>query len=52
MNASIRENILFGNPYNEEKYKKILSACALTSDLKILKGVDLTEIGEKGYLSL
>jgi ABC-type multidrug transport system fused ATPase/permease subunit len=52
MNASIRENILFGNPYNEEKYKKIISACALTSDLRTLKGGDLTEIGEKGYIFL
>ncbi|XP_038591350.1 canalicular multispecific organic anion transporter 2 isoform X1 [Micropterus salmoides] len=47
-NATLRDNILFGNPYNEQKYRRVLEACALTLDLEVLPGGDMTEIGEKG----
>ncbi|XP_072229952.1 ATP-binding cassette sub-family C member 3 isoform X2 [Leuresthes tenuis] len=47
-NATLRDNILFGNAYNEQKYRCVLDACALTPDLEVLPGGDLTEIGEKG----
>ncbi|KAI5627349.1 canalicular multispecific organic anion transporter 2 isoform X3 [Silurus asotus] len=47
-NATLRDNILFGKPYVEEKYRRVLDACALTPDLEVLPGGDLTEIGEKG----
>ncbi|KDR71589.1 hypothetical protein GALMADRAFT_792794 [Galerina marginata CBS 339.88] len=47
-NASIRDNILFNLPYNRDRYKKTLEACALLSDLEILEDGDLTEIGERG----
>ncbi|XP_030629091.1 canalicular multispecific organic anion transporter 2 [Chanos chanos] len=47
-NATLRDNILFGKPYDERKYRCILEACALTPDLEVLPGGDLTEIGEKG----
>ncbi|XP_035260765.1 canalicular multispecific organic anion transporter 2 isoform X2 [Anguilla anguilla] len=47
-NATLRDNILFGNPYNEQKYRCVLDACALTPDLEVLPGGDQTEIGEKG----
>lgn len=46
--ASIRDNILFGLPYNAERYKKALIQCALIKDLVILPDGDRTEIGEKG----
>lgn len=46
--ASIRENILFGLPFDEERYKKTLYQCALIKDLTILPDGDRTEIGEKG----
>ena len=48
MNASVRDNILFGLPYDEEKYKKVLQICELEADLSILPGGDQTEIGERG----
>lgn len=35
-NLSLRDNILFGMPYDEEKYKAVIHACALELDLKIL----------------
>lgn len=47
-NASLRDNILFGKPFDKERYKKIIEACALKTDLEILPGGDQTEIGEKG----
>ncbi|CAK6976427.1 ATP-binding cassette sub-family C member 3 [Scomber scombrus] len=47
-NATLRDNILFGKSYNEQKYRCVLEACALTPDLEVLPGGDMTEIGEKG----
>ncbi|KAJ2724130.1 hypothetical protein GGI07_002165 [Coemansia sp. Benny D115] len=47
-NATIRENILFGQPYNQERYEEVLRACALKPDLRILTAGDKTEIGERG----
>lgn len=34
--------------YNKRLYRKVLKACALIDDLKVLPGGDKTEIGEKG----
>ena len=47
-NNTVQNNILFYQPYDAEKYKKILSLCELNQDLNSLAGGDLTEIGEKG----
>eukprot|EP01125_Pyxidicula_operculata_P021279 TRINITY_DN812_c2_g1_i1.p1 TRINITY_DN812_c2_g1~~TRINITY_DN812_c2_g1_i1.p1 ORF type:complete len:1539 (-),score=311.37 TRINITY_DN812_c2_g1_i1:20-4636(-) len=48
MNETVRNNILFGDVYNEEKYKSVIKACELTKDFQILTAGDETEIGEKG----
>jgi ATP-binding cassette, subfamily C (CFTR/MRP), member 1 len=47
-NATLKDNILFGNAFNEQQYNKVVEACALTQDLAMLPGGDQTEIGEKG----
>uniref|UniRef100_A0A0G4EZM3 Uncharacterized protein n=1 Tax=Chromera velia CCMP2878 TaxID=1169474 RepID=A0A0G4EZM3_9ALVE len=47
-NASVRNNILFGKPYDAQFYAHVLDVCALTTDLAILPAGDATEIGEKG----
>ena len=47
-NKTIRDNILFGLPLHEHRYNRAIEACQLAADLEILKGGDLTEIGEKG----
>ncbi|KAJ1895023.1 hypothetical protein LPJ81_005048, partial [Coemansia sp. IMI 209127] len=47
-NATIRENILFGEAYNRERYEEVLRVCALKPDLRILVAGDMTEIGERG----
>ena len=47
-NATLRDNILFGQPYNKARYNQAIYVSALDSDLKILPAGDGTEIGEKG----
>lgn len=48
LNKTVRDNILFGLPYDEDKYNKVIDACCLRHDLKILEDGDMTEIGERG----
>jgi len=48
LNASIRDNILFGQIYDKKRYAKVLQACQLTHDLEVLDDGDLTIIGERG----
>ena len=43
-NATLRENILFGDPYDEEMYQKAVNACSLDQDLEILPQGDQTEV--------
>lgn len=47
-NSSLRDNILFGQSFDPQKYQRILEACELLPDLTILPNGDKTEIGEKG----
>ena len=47
-NASIKENVIFNSPWDQTRYERVLEACSLMSDLKILEDGDETEIGEKG----
>jgi ABC-type multidrug transport system fused ATPase/permease subunit len=46
--GTVRENILFGKPYDEAYYHKVIHACALETDLKIMENGDQTWIGERG----
>lgn len=48
MNATVKENILFGFKEDPDFYVKVLDACALTKDLDVLPNGDLTQVGEKG----
>eukprot|EP00904_Undaria_pinnatifida_P009922 jgi/Undpi1/605/HiC_scaffold_10.g04069.m1 len=47
-NDSVRNNILFGKPYDEAKYQQVLAVCRLQRDLELLENGDMTEIGEQG----
>jgi ABC-type multidrug transport system fused ATPase/permease subunit len=47
-NATIKDNVLFGLPYDAVRYEKVLNACALTKDLKMFEDGDLTEVGAQG----
>ncbi|KAF8468986.1 P-loop containing nucleoside triphosphate hydrolase protein [Kalaharituber pfeilii] len=48
VNDTIKANILFAGPYNEQRYREVLVACSLERDLEILDNGDETEVGEKG----
>lgn len=45
---SIRDNILFSSPYHEQRYKRVLEACALVPDLANFAHGDLSFVGENG----
>ncbi|KAL1466255.1 hypothetical protein MTO96_042863, partial [Rhipicephalus appendiculatus] len=47
-NATVRDNITFQRKMERDRYNRTLEQCALQSDLNVLPGGDLTEIGEKG----
>ena len=47
LNATVRENIQFGQQVPHQYYDRVIEACVLTQDLNILPHGDLTEIGEK-----
>jgi ATP-binding cassette subfamily C (CFTR/MRP) protein 4 len=46
--GSIKDNILFGRPLDEELYQKVVRAARIELDLKELAKGDETEVGEKG----
>ncbi|CAG2110175.1 unnamed protein product [Medioppia subpectinata] len=46
--SSVRDNILFGSEYNEEKYNKVVHVCALDRDFKLFPFGDKTLCGERG----
>lgn len=48
MNASVRENIVFGYKWDPAFYERTIKACALTEDLERLVDGDQTEVGERG----
>ncbi|KAJ1719698.1 Canalicular multispecific organic anion transporter 1 [Coemansia biformis] len=48
MNATFRDNVLFGNDYDERRYLQTLEACALSEDVKQLPSGDMCEIGHRG----
>ncbi|KAH9986083.1 hypothetical protein BJV74DRAFT_845474 [Russula compacta] len=47
-NETIRDNIVFGAPYDEERYQKVIYQCGLLRDLTLFDAGDNTEVGEKG----
>lgn len=47
-NSTIRENVIFNNPYNKSWYEQVIDVCCMDSDLEILPAGDQTEIGERG----
>ncbi|KAL8900190.1 MAG: hypothetical protein Q9192_001194 [Flavoplaca navasiana] len=48
MNASVKENIVFGHRWDPHFYDRTVNACALTDDFKTLPDGDRTEVGERG----
>ncbi|KUI60006.1 ATP-dependent bile acid permease [Cytospora mali] len=46
--GTVRENIIFGFPFVESRYQKVLQACSLEKDVELLIDGDETEVGPKG----
>ncbi|XP_058815986.1 ATP-binding cassette sub-family C member Sur [Topomyia yanbarensis] len=48
LNATVRDNILFGEPYRPKRFERVLKVCALKPDIELMPNGDLSEIGERG----
>ena len=48
MNATVRDNIVFGHRWDPHFYERTVNACALAEDFKTLPDGDQTEVGERG----
>jgi ATP-binding cassette, subfamily C (CFTR/MRP), member 1 len=48
LNATVKDNILLGSPYDEKRFEETIRASCLAADIAILPGGVDTEIGEKG----
>ncbi|PVH98980.1 P-loop containing nucleoside triphosphate hydrolase protein [Periconia macrospinosa] len=46
--GTFRDNILFGLPFIEDRYKKVLKACALEEDLSVHPSGDQMQLGVNG----
>ncbi|KAK9676888.1 hypothetical protein RND81_11G107900 [Saponaria officinalis] len=46
--GTVRENILYGKPMDEERYKTAIKSTALDKDIASFSHGDLTEIGQRG----
>lgn len=49
--ASVRQNILFGQEFDRERYSAVIKSCALKRDFEQFENGDRTIVGEKGTLS-
>lgn len=48
MKATIRDNIIFGEPFRPRRYEKVLFSCCLKQDIELMPDGDMTEIGTNG----
>ena len=48
LNGTVRDNIIFYNELDIERYKKVLEICQLISELSQLPGGEMTEISSNG----
>ncbi|KAM6980550.1 ATP-binding cassette sub-family C member 12 [Aplochiton taeniatus] len=46
--GTVQDNILMGEPMDDNRYQNVITACSLKPDLAILPYGDKTEIGERG----
>lgn len=47
-NLSLKDNILFGQSYDEKWYARVVESCQLVDDIKQMPEGDKTEVGERG----
>ncbi|XP_077300828.1 ATP-binding cassette sub-family C member 4-like [Arctopsyche grandis] len=46
--ATVKNNILFGQPYNHKRYREVVRVCALEKDFQQFPRGDQTLVGERG----
>ncbi|KAJ6642102.1 ATP-binding cassette subfamily C member 4 [Pseudolycoriella hygida] len=46
--ASVKQNIVFCNPFDENRYNRIIRSCALDVDIQSFEGGDKMLIGDRG----
>ncbi|RXG69973.1 Multidrug resistance-associated protein 4 [Armadillidium vulgare] len=47
-NGTVKDNILFGQPYHAKRYSEIIKVCALERDMELFPEGDMTQVGERG----
>ncbi|KAK6538574.1 hypothetical protein TWF694_010153 [Orbilia ellipsospora] len=47
-NATFKDNILFGLPFDEARYNEVIRVCSLKKDIEMMEDGDQTAIGEQG----
>jgi ATP-binding cassette subfamily C (CFTR/MRP) protein 1 len=47
-NGTIRDNILFGLPYDEKRYNQTVFSCAMVRDFEIMPNGDMTVLSDRG----
>ncbi|KAL0059429.1 hypothetical protein AAF712_013819 [Marasmius tenuissimus] len=47
-NTTLKQNVLFGQKEDDERFRDVIRACSLEHDLDVLPDREETEIGEKG----
>ena len=48
--GTIRENILFGKVYDQERFQAVVTVCALKKDLEMFPNGEMAIVGEKGVV--
>ena len=48
--GTVRENIVFGKEFHEQKYTRVLEVCDLEKDIASFMKHDVTEIGQRGVI--
>lgn len=46
--GTVQSNILFGQPYDKDRYQNVVNVCALTKDFEQLPYGDKTLVGDRG----
>lgn len=46
--GSVRQNIIFSNPFDETRYDTVIRSCALDVDIEKFKSGDMMVIGDRG----
>lgn len=46
--ATVRQNILFGEPYDRQRYQKVVKVCSLQRDFQQFPNGDQSIVGERG----